>query len=493
MSKIDMYRVGNTLLINSNDGRIVEILKPVLSFTEKKMHQGYAATVRKRQGLNPMEFVHHTLYRMDQHGRPYTYFGFWKEVTATLKRAGYQVACHDNTEVNKGAVYTPQWSAIEHLNLRTNQPEFIDRLTRSRCGRFDCPPGFGKSFLISVIAQLYSQARIDVVSKNVAVLRDSIYKGLLNAGVDVGCVGGGVQAKNHRVMCYTMASMKHADYKADILIGDECHQLAADSAFMYLPNWTDSRNFGLSATQDQRFDGKDARVHAIFGPLVYSLSYAQAQKDNMVTPIRVKWTEVTKGPKYASYDNSVSSKRNCYWRNAERNRIIANDARQIDMNRQSLITVETIEHAMNLKKYLPEYALVYAEDSLTKADIAGYAQEGCCSVDEPPMDAERKQALTAAFEAGHLKKAIATGVWNLGVSFHHLFELLRADGSASSINGVQIGGRLSRLEENKSVSVLRDYIDAYCPDCYRRSRERSNTYDEQAWSQEFPEKYAGGL
>ena len=82
-----------------------------------------------------------------------------------------------------------------------NAPEFIQKILSNRWGRGDCPPGFGKSFMIGIIAALLPRATIDVVTRRVAVLRDRIYPELVQMVGDVGIVGGGKKIINKRVMC----------------------------------------------------------------------------------------------------------------------------------------------------------------------------------------------------------------------------------------------------------------------------------------------------
>ena len=491
VENVTLYRIGNTLLVEPTTPSIVNCLRSELSFNERKVYLGYEAVKRQRMGLSKIENIPHTLFSFDQKGRLFTFFGFWKVVRNKLKNYGYNVSLKDNNP-DKPEIYTPNWDILSNFELRPNQPEFLQALAKNRCGRFNCPPGFGKSYMIAMIALMYPKARIDVVSKNVAVLRDRIYPELLSLVSDVGIVGGTKKIQGKRVMCYTVGSMHYSDHQADILIGDECHQLAADQAFNMLPRWTNSRNYGLSASNDKRFDNKDARVHGIFGPIIFDVSYKEAQSHNMVVPLIVNWREVNHGPKSDSYMMETDKKRFCIWQNTARNKMIAEDARSYTDDTQVLVIVDTIEHAMNLKRELPEFTLVYMENGIDSQKMAKFVAEGCCSANEPKMDFNRRQQLTKDFEKGNLKKVIATGVWNVGVSFNHLAVLIRADGGGSAINDIQIPGRVSRIAEGKSHGIIHDYVDNFCPNLYRKSRNRSKSYKENSWKQNFPSAYSKG-
>lgn len=485
-NSVKLHRVGNTLIVNPTTPRVIELLRPVLSFEELVTYYGYEKIKRQRQGLKLREFVHHKLFDFDQKNRLFTLYGFWKLVRDTLRKHGYEVTYQDHNK-NDIPAYKAWWSNLEDFQLRANQPEFLQTITKYKCGRFNCPPGFGKSFMIGMIALLYPKAKIDIVSRNVAVLRDTIYSDLKNLiGHDVGIVGGTLKKTGHRVMCYTVGSMHHSDYEADILIGDECHQLAADQSFSMLPRWSHSRNYGLSASHDKRMDNKDIRVHGIFGPIVFDISYQQAQLNKMVVPLVVSWREVTEGPSGNQFDDPVEKKRFCIWRNVARNKIIAEDARKYDENTQTLIIVDTIDHAMHLKRELPEFTLVYMEKGIDDKRMQEYAKLGCCTEDEPKMDFDRRKKLTSDFEKGILKKVIATGVWNVGVSFNSLAVLIRADAGGSEINDIQIPGRVSRIAEGKEYGIIHDYLDNFCYSFKRRSSKRSKSYENNQWKQVYP-------
>lgn len=482
---VTMYKTGNLMYLDPTTDRIFRLLKPVLSFREQKKLFGPEASQRRRQGRSSFEFIQHTLFELDHKQRIATSFGFWKLVRDTLRESGYQVKFLDRTPADPKK-FQPCWQNIAMYKLRESQPEFLKKVLTNRCGRFDCPPGFGKSFMIGLTAALLPKATIDVVTRRVSVLRDRIYPELVQMVGDVGIVGGGKNIRNRRVMCYTVGSMGHSPATADILFGDECHELAADVSAAELVRWQNSRNFGLSASHDLRYDGKDLRMHGIFGPIIFQVNYSEAQEARLVVPIEVHWTSVTMDFDPCGSREDVEKKRYGIWKNDYRNQLIAQDARLYDKNVQVLITVETLEHAMNLKKLLPEYTLVYMENGLSAPERDSYAKRGYCSSSEPLMDLERRVNLTKAFEQGKLKKAICTTVWNVGVNFKRLAVLIRAAGGGSAINDIQIPGRVSRIADGKTHGVVRDYLDHFNYGMKLQSTSRAKSYERNGWKQVFP-------
>ena len=482
---VTIYKSGNMIFLDPTTDRIFNLIKPALSFVERQMTRGAEARRRSGSGQSAMNVIHHTLLEIDHKERIATTFGFWKLIRDTLRAEGYEVKFKDLSPPDPKK-FEPRWQNIEQYALRENQPEFLQKVLTHRCGRFDCPPGFGKSFMIGLVAALLPKATIDVVTRRVSVLRDRIYPELCQMVGDVGIVGGGKNVRGKRVMCYTVGSMSHSPATADILIGDEVHELAADVSAEQLVRWQNSRNYGMSASHDLRFDGKDLRVHGIFGPIIFSIDYQKAQEANMVVPIKVMWQSVVMDYDPCGDRKDVEKKRHGIWTNDFRNLTIADDARQYDDDTQVLITVETIEHAMNLKRYLPEYTLVYMENGLTPRARAQYAREGFCPADEPLMDLDRRQKLTKDFEKGKLKKVICTTVWNVGVSFNSLAVLIRADGGGSAINDIQIPGRVSRVAADKEHGVVHDYLDQFNKGYRIRAAGRAKSYAANRWEQTFP-------
>jgi superfamily II DNA or RNA helicase len=486
--EILLVKTGNILLVDSRDTAVIELLKPILTFTSYRNLVGQELYLAKRQDRKTFVIDKHELFQFDHLGRLATPYGFWFSIRNQLKAAGYTVKCK-NMSPDDPKTFKLYRQNIADYKLRPHQPEFLEAVIKHSCGRIDCAPGFGKSFMIGIIASVFPKAKIDVVSRRVAVLRDRIYPELAAMVGDVGIVGGGKTLKNRRVMCYTAGSLKHSPANCDILIGDECHELAADNASAELVRWQRSRNYGLSASHDARFDNKDRRLEGIFGPIIYRVPYSTAQESGLVVPINIKWTYVNMdyNPCAGLDDNdAVRRKRIGIWHNDYRNTLIQEDARSYDENTQVLIVVDTITHAFHLKQKLPEFTLVYADDGITEQELASYKKQGLCGKNEQILTADRKKLLTTQFEKGTLKKVIATTVWNVGVSFNHLSVLVRAGGGGSAINDTQIPGRVSRIADGKVSGVVHDYLDEFDRVVKRQSKQRVKVYASHGWTQSFP-------
>lgn len=490
--RVTLLKNGNRLVVSPTTTKIYDLLAHQLSFTEKRFFHGPELREAKLLRRPPFEEIDWQCFSEDHRQRLAAPFGFWHRIARTLKAAGYQVAMRDLAPPKDPERLEPDWTRLAKYDLRYGQDEYLVKLFGNPCGRFDCPPGYGKSFLMGLAAAACPKATFDIVTAAVSVARDRIYPELCTMLPDVGIVGGGLKKKDHRVMVYTADSAHHSPGTSDFLLLDECHQFGADARAARLGRWLYSRNYGLSASHDMRLDNKDLRVEGICGPIIFKIPYEQAQEHGLVVPVEVHLRLVVMDYDPCEGLDDVAKKRHGIWRNDYRNDLIAEDARSYE-DEQVLITCEVLEHAIHLKQRLPEFTLMYREGSLTPADRARYAKQGLLDPREPLMDIERRQRLTRRFEQGKLRKVICTTVWNVGVDFRQLEVLIRADAGGSPINDTQIPGRTTRIFAGKKRAIIRDYLDRFNVGFNAKSTRRVKNYEVHGWQIVYPDGYKQDL
>lgn len=496
-NKVTFLKSGNFVVVNPTTAEVEDILRPVLTFKSQRSLHGVDWLVETRlaeqeeRAARRMQFEEHEQFDYDHRKRIAFPFGLYRKAITALKQRGYVVLMQDLSPPDPKK-FTVYWERLKEFKLRWSQDETILKILSEPCGIIDCPPGYGKSFIIGVVAKLLPYARIDVVTDSTSVALSRLYPALVTLLPDVGIVGGGKRKKGARVMVYTVDSYHHAEGDADILFGDEVHELCSDSASGKLGKALNSRNYGFSASVNMRLDQKDPRAEAIFGPVIQKIHYEEAVQNNLVVPIEVRWGSVCMDFDPCEGLSDVDKKRNGIWCNDYRNDLIAKDAKNIPDSEQRLIVCETIEHAVNLKARLPDYELVYRQGGLSAVDRAHYIRAGLITSNEPEMTLERRMKLTQQFEQGKLLKVIANKVWNVGVSFDYLSELIRADAGGAPIADTQIPGRLSRLSENKVRGILRDYKDEFNKGFRSKARGRRRTYEGYGWIQIDPKKAKKG-
>lgn len=483
---VTLIKSRNKLAVEPTTNRIADLLCPALRLVEKRPLRGREKFDARQKGRSEIEITEWDLFTHDHKNRLVTSWGFYWKLRKLLRQAGYHLQLEDLTPPPRPEIFEPRWDKVfeDGTELRWDQDKVLAKIASHPCGRFDCPTGYGKTFLVGLVGLMYPKARIDFVTKRLAVLRNEIYPELCGMLPSVGICCSGQRVLGRRVMCYSAGCLHHADGTADILIADEVHELAADSYAEKLGKYERSRNYGFSASQEMRWDGKDMRLEAIFGPIIHRISYADAQEHGLVVPIEVLWTDVVMDEDPADGFEDAAKKRHGIWRNSYRNRLIVADANRYDDDTQVLITVETLDHAVRLAKLLPEFTLVYAVGGLSAEKRHQYIDQKLLPEDHPRMTLERYTKLKKRFESGKLKKCIVTTTWNVGVNFRQLATLIRAEGGSSPITSTQVPGRTSRIFDGKQAARVHDYRDQFNPGFRWQAKQRAKTYEKHGWTQQ---------
>lgn len=505
--QVTLLRSGNRLVVSPSTPAIVDALTPSLRYTEKVASRGAERARRVRASLPLVDEVEWEMYAEDHKGRLATSYGFRELITDVLAAKGYAVTekWATKTEAARRAelartAYAARWDRIEeHLKngfeFRYKQRRALELMAKHENGRIDCHPGWGKGTIITLAAMLFPKAKIDVVTKRVQILHTRLYPELAANLPSVGVIGGGKRVTGRRVMCVSADSLHHGRPDADFVFVDEAHEACADGYAEKLGVYDHARMWGFSGSWDMRFDNKDMRGVAIFGPIRLRVPYQKGVEHGIVVPIEVHWSDVIMDENPCSgLSDDTARKRAGVWANEYRNAVIARDARAYRDDQQVLITVETVEHALNLAKLLPEFRVVYSGQGLKESDLRWFRKHYPDQFVE--MTQRRLGVITRKFEKGTIKKAIATTVWNVGVDFRHLEVLLRADAGGSAINDVQIPGRTSRKKRAedvergaraKFVGIVRDYLDQFDTGFARRAWRREVNYVRNGWAQAKPD------
>lgn len=280
------------------------------------------------------------------------------------------------------------------------------------------------------------------------------------------------------------------NFFANGMLVHNCHELMTDRLAERVSRYWYSRNYGFSATPDTRLDNAHYRMEGIFGPRIFHMTQQEAETLDLVTPVFVQWLDVDcPGNPCTRSANPVTRKRNGIWRNEWRNKVIAEAARRyLAEDMQVLIMVDTVEHAVYLRRHLPEATLCYSDGSVNAGRHASYVNQGLMASDEQ-MTKDRRMELLHAFETRAEMCVIATGVWSTGVSFNSLNVLIRADAGDSKTAHIQIPGRVCRVDPNsgKQSGLVIDFTDTWDDKFARRAINRRRAYEQRGWTQLNPD------
>lgn len=356
------------------------------------------------------------------------------------------------------------------------------------------PTGYGKSHLARLLAAVYPKSNLLFITPGLDVVR-GFYEAMqpVVPAPDLGLVTGSKHQPDRRVVVCSLDSV-HKTYmsRADLIVGDEVHEFGAAEAQKNLcGQFTEAKWLGLSASFPCRGDGADDVVEAMFGPKTLEISYQEAAEHKAVTPLCVLVLEIGPIPGYSNLtDDPDAWARKAYWRNDVRNKIYAEFlthglGQYVPVeDPQILCMVETIDHAFELRKHLPDYRLVYAvqgdQEQWSKRKKQFANRKLWKSDADDVTDAVRNQ-LRLDFQAGTLRRAISTHCWAQGVNFVQLSVLARLDGATAKNLNIQIPGRLSRLSDGKEYGFLVDSDDGYDDKAAEKSQRRIAFYASMGW------------
>lgn len=462
------------------------LVEPPLTYTYQRRLFGVDKYDPLTGISRPMQFEDRRLYKYDEKGRFCCGVGFLPKLSKILSSNGYSINILDKNPPHKRPNrYSINWEAIfENFTLRPKQDECLLSIANSEFGVVDASCGFGKTSIIAMLCLAYPNAMIDIVTKRLDLVNKTTTY-LTRFLPSIGQIGGGIKQLGSRITVYSADSLHYSTGEADFLIADEAHELLTPSYSSELAKYRYSRNYAFTATPEGRGDKADAKLESLFGPIIFSLDYAEAVKLGLVVPIRVEWLSCDYSFNPAENKEDVPKKRHGLWRHEARNLDIANKAREYKDD-QVLILVESIEHAIYLKAKLPEFELCYGE--LDIADITTYENKKLLPKGYIPLNPTKREQMRRAFEDGTLRKVIATDVWSTGVDFLSLQVLIRADARASNIMDTQAPGRVSRITDDKQVGILIDCFDKFDKSLHQKALKRSRNYKEKKWEQVFPSK-----
>lgn len=457
---------------------------PSLTYTRRIVGVGNSVTFKKVR-----------LYdnSMPHEGRPAVCIpaGMTSRVMAILKSEKFDVAFVDRRQL---ILPEPDLSRVDTPD--DAQVDMLAAIITSDHGIIESPTGSGKSWVIRQICKIWPNSNVIIVipGKVGGELLRQTYQELLryfHSG-EVGMVGMGKRDIRSRITVCMDRSLMHANLKdCRILLFDEVHHAAAPSVATLLSSVTNARRFGFSASPMGRSDQSDLGTVALFGEVIFKASYKQIESSGRVVPIRVLWLNTDKilprslslfSDRDREYPTTMVE-RHLIWKNQERNRMIAGAVaairKDIRDDIQILIIVKTVEHAVHLGYFLPDFTLVYG--SMDPKKRARYERDGLiCSGKHPITAAERKK-YQETFKSGELKRVIATQVWSTGVDFPKLEALIRADAQASPIASTQIPGRVTRCSDGKEVGLVIDCSDGFYRTLEDRARRRRSAYASKGW------------
>lgn len=468
MSKVVIERVMRFL--RTPEGPHWPILKREFQYLHRKQE--------RQPGMAPrMISVPTDLYAVEN-GWMYFPCGLQERCMSVLAKAGYSPELLDNRKK------LPAASTGKLTGLRPGQLPVLEAIAAADMGIVDALTGFGKGVVIEKVVEMYPRQTHLVITKSKSVC-NQLYQRLSKRFPKAG-VWSSDKHLDGNPLVSTSGSVAGLDLtKYDVVQLDEVHELLIPSFLEHYGAFSGCKLISYSASPDQRLDNTALAMEAYFGTKICKVDYEDGVDLGLVVPIevwKVDWG-CTPIDAIGRYKNDVRKMRMGYWGNLARNTAISRvvyeevPKRLQEKDPQILILVDKIEHALELKKLMPDFEVVYGN---MDADSAEYFKNRGL-LEGSPLTKKEVEKIREKFSSGDIKRAIATGIWSTGVDFPQLSVIIRADGGASPIKDIQMPGRVCRLASNKDKGILVDFADTFDLWTARRSKSRFSSYTSKKW------------
>jgi len=482
VAPVQIIRVGNILDVSP---ACEHILGPALSYSHRQMRAGMDAVV-----LGAVDTYDRKLYRVYSNHLLVNQGA----LTRITQRLDAEQVPWQYSDQRHRTILRPDYDhlarCMPYLVFRVRQAEVLAHLIGYNSGIIVAPTAYGKTFIMLALTALFPTANIVMASPSTSLL-NSTYKRILKITGDVGRVGGGHHT-TARVTLSTYKSLMRAPLdKCDILLIDEVHGAAASEISETLSKIRNPvKIFGMTATPTGRADNAELVIECLVGPVIFEIPYDEVVSAGDISQIRVAMMSLKRedcGTQISgAYKMQVAKKRNAYWRNNVRNRLLVEATLHLPsayglIEPQTLILTKTLEHALRIQAMLPAFQVVYG--SLSRDQRERLTTLGLLPDDYRPLTTKQRELLLDEFEAGTLRNVIATGCWGEGIDPVHLEVIVNASGEASKILTTQWGGRASRLTPggHKKFGLLIDCQDEWDPWTLHRAYARRNTYKKHGW------------
>jgi superfamily II DNA or RNA helicase len=465
---ISLTRSGLLIKATGLPALVVDALKADLTYMKNEMT---LAGGRPSFRSTPQE-----MWTVDSEGALVFLCGYQARAEALLLSYGLQVDEYARLDRTDELPYDLSQLSC---SLRPEQERILTAIVSHSEGQCISPTGSGKTYGLGEACAIYKDARILLCAPGreaVGTMRNYLVD---HFGDDqIGQLGGG-RRFSRRITVATFDSMTKLDRldEVDILFCDEGHKNPAPKYAKNIAAITAPlKRFMFTATPaDLRADNAGLVAEGLFGPTLVDISYYESVAAGSILPLVVLAIDQPFGPTEVQLSNFISladRDRLALWRNADRNESIARNIRAVSdsygADCQSLVLVETLEHALVLSKLLPEYQVIHGQPDKRRRDRLGRAG---LDISEVISDKERTR-FKEEFEKGSLKKVIATSIMATGVSADFCQVVACASGRRALIGFIQSIGRTSRKSDrtNRTHGTVLVWRDRFANAYHKRSQ-----------------------
>lgn len=395
----------------------------------------------------------------------FTLPGFAKRCKDQLVSCGYDVEVVDNR-----TPMPPPDIEKAMSGLRDYQYELVYNMLVSGGGVLSGATGLGKTHIIKALCNAYPHEALmargtptivvavpdkDITRKNFEDLTE------LLPDRKVGLVMSGSRNFSDDIQVITLDSLHLLNAEdVGVLIVDEMHTAASDTRSEELLRFTKARFWGVSATPDGRFDGKDTVAEGIFGPVVAKFSYQDGVKAGCLVPVKVFWIDAPEPHiGMTNYERYKTRDQRYKWgvhNNRPLNRMIGRIFAGLPKELQALGMLQFTRHMEQVMRGCADaHTDPMPEQCHAGTDPAEFPSSTFWHV--RAISPKGRKDIYERMKNGEIRQAVSTHVWKQGVNFADLRVVLNLGGGGSEIVAKQVPGRASRRIEGKDCAYIIEF------------------------------------
>jgi superfamily II DNA or RNA helicase len=418
-------------------------LESALVITEKKVEMVYDKGAKRE--LKKLTRRKRPLYSVLREASPrviQTYQGLWKRVSILAAEHGMEAKIKDNRLPMPPHAAWPQLHKTH--GFRFSQKDLLCKfLLQNRSGLLGAPTRYGKSTLLVNTVRAYPGVTTVVTVPGEDLVKQ-LYKAVKegNPRREVLLMGAGSSRKvmSDDVTVCSMDSLHKIDAgRVELLLVDEPHACVTDSRLADMVRFDKARILGFGATLKGRFDGRDALIEGLIGPVLAERTYLEAVAEGAICPLVVLFLrcEVNANQWFFSRDQAYNS---LLFHSNPMAVATARICRDIVPDGwQTLVFIKN-----------EKQALLYLEKVGSEGTIAMAKR----------MTKKEREALMARMQSGEVKRCLASEIYAQGVTFSDVRVLVNASAGGNNTSAIQKPGRLAEIRPGKPCGIVVDFLFA---------------------------------
>lgn len=331
-------------------------------------------------------------------------------------------------------------------------------LLRNQSGLLGAPTRYGKSTCMVNILRAYPTLRILVVIPGKDLLKQTYRK--IKEEIpyrDVVMLGGGSSKKYQSEKGITVVSAdslhRVCPSEIDLIVADEVHSLVTTTRMDKWEAFCDIRKYGVGATLQGRFDGRDKLITGLFGPVLAERTYTEAVAEGAICPLVIFFLKIDM-PMGKPITNRDAAYDRVFFKNPAMASLVGKICREvIPATQQALVFIDNEVQAELYLKHL------------------GYS-EGVIAMAKRLTDKQR-DAMFELMQTGEIMRCFATNIYAQGVTFSDMRAMINAEAGGNNTSAIQKPGRLAEIIPGKKWGTVIDFLFQTPPELDREEHKDS--------------------